>query len=120
MGFNEKIIFPEDLEFCLRLQKARYKILWNNEMKILSSFRRIKKTPLKDLLKRFLAVINIFLGKNPNYQKYNDMTGVLIRCSKEIKRRLGFELPGLIEIMKSYDEEIADYEDEKIKENGDV
>ncbi len=64
--------------------------------------------------------VSEFLGRTPNYQKFNDMTGALIRCSKEIKRRLGFDLPVLAEIMHSYDEEIADYEDLKIVENGDV
>lgn len=49
------------------------------------------------------------------------MTGALIRCAKEIRRRL--PLKGemvLLNIMESYDEQIATYEDLKIKENGDV
>ena len=48
------------------------------------------------------------------------MTGALLRCFKEIKRRLGFALPVLTDILDSYDKEIDDYEDIKIKENGDV
>jgi len=66
-----------------------------------------------------------FLGEKPNYQRYNDMTGALIRCAKEIERRL--PLPNshyypreLKEIMESYDKQIAIYEDLKINENGDV
>jgi len=65
-----------------------------------------------------------FLGKFPNYQKYNDMTGCLIRCSKEIERRLNIPIfaitDDLMSIMESYDKEIAKYEDKKTIENGDV
>jgi hypothetical protein len=68
-----------------------------------------------------------FLGNKPNYQKYNDMTGALIRCGKEIQRRLNndyaiitFHLELLEKVMESYDDEIAKYEDLKCQENGDV
>jgi len=61
-----------------------------------------------------------FLGTKPNYQRYNDMTGALVRCAKEIRRRLHLELPFLWQILESYDEEIDKYEDKKIEENGDV
>lgn len=61
-----------------------------------------------------------FLGQKPNYQKWNDMTGCLVRCDKEIKRRLNINFTFLLDIMESFDPQIADYEDEKIKENGDV
>jgi hypothetical protein len=62
-----------------------------------------------------------FLGSKPNYQTYNDMTGALIRCSKEIRRRLPLKSEIiLLDSMESYDEQIATYEDKKIIENGDV
>ena len=61
-----------------------------------------------------------FLGEKPNYQKYNDMTGALIRCYVEIKRRLNIESDYLLDICASYDNKIARYEDLKISENGDV
>ena len=62
-----------------------------------------------------------FLGDNPNYQRYNDMTGASIRCYKEIKRRLKINFKDQLEfIIDSYDDEIAKYEDLKIIENGDV
>ena len=64
-----------------------------------------------------------FLGENPNYQRYNDMTGALARCCVEIERRFENkeeEINQIVEICMSYDEEIAQYEDKKIKENGDV
>ena len=71
--------------------------------------------------------IDQFLGEKPNYQRYNDMTGALIRCGKEIERRLNYDkydvegLRTLLEdIMENYDDEIAEYEDKKILENGDV
>jgi len=62
-----------------------------------------------------------FLGAKPNYQRYNDMTGALIRCGKEISRRLHKNIGYYLEeLMESYDEQIAIYEDLKISENGDV
>ena len=65
--------------------------------------------------------INQFLGDHPNYQKYNDITGVLIRCYKELERRLDIGVKDLfLRIMEKYDNEIAYYEDRKILENGDV
>lgn len=65
--------------------------------------------------------IEQFLGDKPSYQKYNDVTGVMIRCYKEIKRRLNKDVKDLfIKIMESYDEEIDKYEDRKRIENGDV
>jgi hypothetical protein len=61
-----------------------------------------------------------FLGEKPNYQRYNDMTGALIRCHKELKRRFHKNVQELKQVMQSYDDEIAKYEDKKIEENGDV
>lgn len=61
-----------------------------------------------------------FLGEKPNYQKYNDMTGALIRCAFEIERRLKLDPEFLLNIMLSYNDEINTYEDLKIQENGDV
>lgn len=72
------------------------------------------KTKIKDF-------VDNFLGFNPNYQKYNDMTGCLIRCFKEIYRRLHIDLEHVfIDILNSYDYYIDKYEDKKIEENGDV
>ena len=48
------------------------------------------------------------------------MTGCLVRCAKEVERRLGIRTKLLLDIMASYDKEIADYEDKKIIENTDV
>lgn len=62
-----------------------------------------------------------FLGNKRNYQKYNDMVGALTLCAKEIKRRLQIGVWKMFkEIIDSYDEEIASYEDTKIVENGEV
>ena len=61
-----------------------------------------------------------FLGAKPNYQRYNDMTGALIRCAKEIERRLNKDADYLYLLMESFDNQIASYEDIKINENGDV
>ncbi len=70
--------------------------------------------------KNIYKFVKQFLGDKPNYQRYNDMTGCLIRCYTEIERRLHIDAMILMEIMYSYDEEIANYEDTKIKSNGDV
>jgi hypothetical protein len=72
---------------------------------------------------KLIYFVNQFLGDNPNYQRYNDMTGALIRCQKELERRL--KLPRdesgiLIILMNCYDNKIAEYEDLKCTENGDV
>jgi len=71
------------------------------------------------------CLVEQFLGAKPNYQRYNDMTGALVRCGKEIERRLGngrslMIRQELLDIMNSYDDKIAKYEDLKISENGDV
>ena len=73
----------------------------------------VDKVTIKDF-------VDQFLGERPNYQRYNDMTGCLIRCAREVKRRLGILAMALLDIIDSYDQEIADYEDIKIKENTDV
>lgn len=64
--------------------------------------------------------VDHFLGEKPNYQRYNDMTGCLVRCYKEIGRRLNFNVDVLINVSESYDYAIAKYEDTKIISNGDV
>ncbi len=72
----------------------------------------------KNKIRRF--VID-FLGEKPNYQKYNDMTGCLVRCQKEIYRRLNIDLESFFyDLLEEWDYEIASYEDKKIKKNGDV
>ena len=48
-------------------------------------------------------IVLLYLGDNPNYQKFCEVEGVLSHMSKEIYRRL-----------------TAPYEDEKIANNGDV
>ena len=69
---------------------------------------------------RIYDYVKNFLGEKPNYQRYNDMTGALIRCAKEVERRLKFEADYLYVLMEHFDEEIAKYEDLKIVENTDV
>lgn len=64
--------------------------------------------------------VDDYLGNKPNYQKFNDISGCLIRCHRELERRLGIKNKILLSILQSYDEQIAIYEDQKIEENGDV
>ena len=69
----------------------------------------------QDILNKKLieGFVKNFLGEKKSYQKYNDMTGALIRCYLEIQRRLNIDADILIEICSSYDDEIAKYEDIK-------
>jgi hypothetical protein len=72
----------------------------------------------KSVIECFIG--QFFAGEKINYQKYNDMTGALIRCYVEIKRRLNIEVDDLLDICASYNDEIAKYEDLKCDQNGDV
>lgn len=79
------------------------------------------ETNISIIRDRITIFVKQFLGEKPNYQRYNDMTGCLIRCYKEIDRRLDIYLSALFaEIIESYDDEIAKYEDLKCSQNGDV
>jgi hypothetical protein len=78
---------------------------------------RLRADFCRKTIERF---VKQFLGKKPNYQKYNDITGALVRCEREIYRRLGITTAILRDILNSYDDEIARYEDIKICENKDV
>ena len=49
------------------------------------------------------SIILKYLDNNPNYQKFNDVVGVLECAKLELYRRM-----------------VSVYEDQKIKENGDV
>jgi len=64
--------------------------------------------------------VNNFLGKSPNYQLWNDITGALIRCGFELKRRLDIDADILTDVLLSYNGKIDEYENFKILENGDV
>lgn len=79
-------------------------------------------TALSELNQKYQVerFVKQFLGKKPNYQRYNDMTGCLVRCYKEIERRLEIYPSFLFDILKNYDDEIAKYEDIKCNTNGDV
>jgi hypothetical protein len=89
-------------------------------------FHYVKHSPASETFETSRSIIRglveQFLGAKPNYQRFNDMTGALVRCSKEVNRRLGNWLAAkiLIEIMESFDNQIDIYEDIKIKENTDV
>ena len=46
----------------------------------------------KDINDQIKQYVENFLGTKRNYQAYNNMTGALMCCYKEIKRRLGFKM----------------------------
>ena len=82
-------------------------------------FRYVKYSPKVDIT-IIRAFLSQFVGRTPNYQKYNDLTGAVVCCYLEIKRRLGKEADYLLDLLEEYSDEIARYEDLKITENGDV
>jgi len=98
-------------EPALTAGELNYQIFYYVKHNIIKNFKEINT---------IRGFIQQFLGEKPNYQKYNDITGVLIRCEKEIERRLNQEVGYLWAILQTYDDEIAKYEDTKIIENGDV
>lgn len=65
-----------------------------------------------------------YLGKTPNYQKWNDIIGVLVCSSEELLRRELIEPRTYYDynklICQIYDNYIAPYEDSKIISNGDI
>lgn len=97
-------------DIALNAGELNYQIFWYFKYRITNVLE-------KEIIK---GTVDKFLGDNPNYQKYNDMTGCLTRCAKEVKRRLGINADILIKIRDNYDREIDLYEDIKIIENGDV
>jgi hypothetical protein len=80
-----------------------------------------RSAPFNIIEEQIKIYIAQFLGDRPNYQKWNDVSGVMIRCWKEIYRRLNIYLKDeFMDILESYDDEINVYEDLKIIENQDV
>lgn len=80
-------------------------------------------TPLPKVLMDIFKFVDNFLGERPNYQKYNDMTGALVCCRKELIRRGVLKEQDsefLVKVLNEYDGQIGRYEDLKIIENGDV
>lgn len=81
---------------------------------------RLRADFCRKTIERF---VKQFLGEKPNYQRYNDMTGALVRCEREIDRRLDDNCMARVVIqliMDSYDDEIVKYETLKCFQNGDV
>ena len=89
-------------------------------------FYYVKHAPSEFDINPIIGFVKKFLGTSPNYQKWNDLTGCLVRCSREIDRRgegvylKAFYAEALLDIMDSYDEEINIYEQKKQEENSDV
>ncbi|MCX6730873.1 MAG: glycosyltransferase family A protein [Candidatus Roizmanbacteria bacterium] len=61
---NQEIILPDDLDLALRLQKDHtFNVLFKREYAVSSSFRRVKKSPIKHTLVRFFATLKLLLNK---------------------------------------------------------
>ncbi len=67
-GFNEKIarqdiVLPDDLDLAVRLhQNGAKKVLFSRDYNVFSSFRRVKRSPIKHGLIRLAATVKIFAG----------------------------------------------------------
>lgn len=79
----------------------------NNKLRFSSALNKIiENTPdnCGELNFLFTCIAHLYIeSKGENYQNYNDIIGALENCKLELYRR-----------------KISIYEDEKIKENGDV
>jgi glycosyltransferase involved in cell wall biosynthesis len=64
-GFNEQItdiVETEDLEMAIRLKKANKKVAFDPDLKIETSYRRVKRSPFRDPIRRTKFVIRL-LGR---------------------------------------------------------
>lgn len=64
-GFNEqitKVVQTEDVEIAIRLQRAGFKIYFDKNLKIFSSFRRIKASPLRFISERSLYAAKLLIN----------------------------------------------------------
>ena len=79
------------------------RIAWmhNGLIKLLKYIR--KDTPSGDLNYIITNILLKALGESPNYARFNEIIGVLECCKLEMYRK-----------------KVAKYEDQKVKENGDV
>ena len=61
---NQKIALPEDLDLAIRLHDLGVnKIVFDKNYAVFSSFRRMKKSPIKHTLARFFAMIRLLNNK---------------------------------------------------------
>ncbi|MCX6732587.1 MAG: glycosyltransferase [Candidatus Roizmanbacteria bacterium] len=57
---NQEIILPDDLDLAIRIQKHLIKdLIFSREFAVYSSFRRVKRSPIKDTLVRFFATLDM-------------------------------------------------------------
>jgi glycosyltransferase involved in cell wall biosynthesis len=61
---NQEIVLPDDLDLALRLHNADVReMLFDSKFRIYSSFRRMKRSPIRDTLVRFFATCKILFGR---------------------------------------------------------
>jgi len=61
---NQKIALPEDLDLAIKLHDLGInKMIYDTNYKIYSSFRRMKKSPIKNTLMRFFAMMRLLNNK---------------------------------------------------------
>lgn len=62
---NQEIILPDDLDLAIRLQKGqKLNMLFSRKFAVYSSFRRVKRSPIKDTLVRFFATVKMLVRRN--------------------------------------------------------
>jgi glycosyltransferase involved in cell wall biosynthesis len=59
---NQEVILPDDVDLAIRLQKqGKSKLIFSRKYAVYSSFRRVKKSPIKHTLIRFFATLQLVL-----------------------------------------------------------
>ena len=55
----DNVLKAEDLEYALRLNRLGYKVYFRKDLRVLSSFRRIKRSPIRTMLVRLYYSIKL-------------------------------------------------------------
>ena len=120
MNFLTEPEDQQDGQFNYFLTKLFIELHWLTEGTSYFCYRRTEKI----MFPVIRSILEVYNQPNPSYFKYNRAMGMLFCCMKEFKRRYSNKavLPLLFleMIVKSLYEEIGDYENKKIQENGDV
>jgi hypothetical protein len=114
----------QDGQFNYFLNKLIKEIHWLTDGTSYYCYKKMEPA-IFFIISELLKSYSVFSGGPSSYFKYNRAMGMLICCSKEIKRRCGSSKAVLATIfiekcMNNLYIEIGDYEKKKIEENGDV
>ena len=62
---NQEIILPDDLDLAIRLNKIKTNTVFSRNYSVFSSFRRVKRSPIRHTLVRFFATLKLLGRKSP-------------------------------------------------------